>query len=98
MFPIFYTCNSIQLHNCAARSQVLIPFLVLILFRSNELDTQDRVTNRRQRQMEPLDTGFQVHTPSILHCLIFNVGAADKLSKVNTPLFLVLLLSGWTAK
>ena len=48
--------------------------------------------------MEPLDTGFQVHTPSILYCLIFNVGAADKLSKVNTPLFLVLLLSGWTAK
>lgn len=41
---------------------------------------------RRQRQSEPLDTGFQVHTPSILHCLIFNVRTADKPGRLKNPL------------
>lgn len=49
-------------------------------------------------KVESSDTGFQVHTPSILHCLVFSVGAAHKLSRFNTPLFLVLLLSGWAAE
>lgn len=73
--------------------------LVLSLFQFGKTETQDQITYRRQRKSEPADIGFQVHTPSIFHGLVFNMGCCRlKPRRLKTSLLPMCSFSGLSEK